>query len=173
MNACPSKKYIPGNRTPIPASRPNVMVTLCTRRSILPESSIGNRLAVFRGRNSTLPASPSSAAATALQKSGSPPCHLPVLSLSANPANSSFTPQRTIFRVRTSSRTSPAKEEGHRGKKANITESSITIATHDRKGTASPFFTELRSFPPKMRPGILNYSCMPTPECQREFQLIR
>jgi len=81
------------------------------------DRSIGKRLAVLSGMNSTLPASPSAAAATALQKSGPPPCQVPVLSFRANPATSSLMPQRTILRERTSLRVSPAKEEELPGKR--------------------------------------------------------
>src|SRR5262245_37897986 len=99
---------MPVKTTPSEASRVSVQVLLRESTSTSPACSEVKRCCEFSGTNLTLFASPSTAAATAGQKSTSRPVHLPWLSAFEKPGPEVLTPHTIWPRDFTASNVLPA-----------------------------------------------------------------
>ena len=97
---------------PIEASRVSVHVVLRESTSTSPDCSAVKRCCALSGVHLTLPASPSTAAASALQMSVSRPIQLPLLSTAENPGKPVLTPQAMRPCWRTVSSVLPACTAG-------------------------------------------------------------
>src|SRR3990167_11450359 len=93
---------------PSEASRVSVQVVLRDRMSTSPDCRAVKRCCAFSGTHLTLLASPSIAAAMALQASTSRPDHLPWLSAAEKPARPSLTPHTSWPRALIASTVLPA-----------------------------------------------------------------
>src|SRR6266496_1632868 len=89
--------------TPSCTFRVSVQVALRASTSTSPDCKAVNRSLAERATYLTFPASPKTAAATALQMSTSKPCHWPVLSGNEKPAKLGLTPQSKVPRDLTTS----------------------------------------------------------------------
>src|SRR4249919_2962525 len=94
---------MPTNSRPSSRSRDMVQVLLRDKRSMRRSVSASKRTVADSGTYSTFAVSPSTAAATALQKSTSKPRQTPDPSFSEKPGSPSLTPQINLSLERTSS----------------------------------------------------------------------